>query len=114
PDSPRIQLRSDNHAHTRKQTAGRGCKSCPHVLCPSPENLGLAMVIPRRRACENAIGVRDREDEAVYKIIYGPVAERPGVRGNFLKRMVGARGFEPPTPWSRTRFQALLKDIDFW
>src|SRR6266849_5624755 len=23
--------------------------------------------------------------------------------------MVGARGFEPPTPWSRTRFQPFLK-----
>ena len=38
----------------------------------------------------------------VYKIIYSAVDEKPGVRDNFLKRMVGARGFEPPTPWSRT------------
>ena len=27
--------------------------------------------------------------------------------------MVGARGFEPPTSWSRTRFQSLLKRVDF-
>jgi len=29
-----------------------------------------------------------------------------------LKRLVGERGFEPPTPWSRTRFQALLKPVE--
>jgi hypothetical protein len=28
-----------------------------------------------------------------------------------LKRLVGERGFEPPTPWSRTRFQGLLKSV---
>jgi len=26
--------------------------------------------------------------------------------------MVGARGFEPPTPWSRTRFSGLLKFVE--
>ena len=26
-----------------------------------------------------------------------------------LKRMVGARGFEPPTPWSRTRCATRLR-----
>jgi len=26
--------------------------------------------------------------------------------------MVGERGFEPPTPWSRTRFQSLLRFIE--
>ena len=30
-----------------------------------------------------------------------------------LQRMVGARGFEPPTPWSRTRFDTLLKLVEF-
>ena len=29
------------------------------------------------------------------------------------KRMVGARGFEPPTPWSRTKFQPPLKPVKF-
>ena len=29
-----------------------------------------------------------------------------------LKILVGERGFEPPTPWSRTRFQALLKFVE--
>jgi hypothetical protein len=28
---------------------------------------------------------------------------------NLLKRMVGARGFEPPTPWSRTRCATRLR-----
>jgi hypothetical protein len=29
----------------------------------------------------------------------------------WLKTMVGERGFEPPTPWSRTRFKTLLKFV---
>ena len=45
----------------------------------------------------------------VYKIIYSAVDRKPGVRGNSLKRMVGARGFEPPTPWSRTGESENLK-----
>jgi hypothetical protein len=28
--------------------------------------------------------------------------------------MVGERGFEPPTRWSRTRFQALLKLVELF
>ncbi len=31
---------------------------------------------------------------------------------SFGERMVGARGFEPPTPWSRTRFQNRLKSME--
>src|SRR5438552_18955618 len=27
--------------------------------------------------------------------------------------MVGERGFEPPPPWSRTRFSSLLKPVEF-
>ena len=27
-------------------------------------------------------------------------------------KMVGERGFEPPTPWSRTRFKLLLKSVE--
>src|SRR5579864_1641053 len=30
-----------------------------------------------------------------------------------LRRLVGERGFEPPTPCSRTRFQRLLDSIEF-
>jgi len=29
-----------------------------------------------------------------------------------LKRMVGERGFESPTPWSRTIFRHLLKSVE--
>jgi hypothetical protein len=29
------------------------------------------------------------------------------------KLLVGERGFEPPTPWSRTRFKHLLKLVEF-
>ena len=37
------------------------------------------------------------------KIAYSREMKRPGVLGICLKRMVGARGFEPPASWSRTR-----------
>src|SRR5882757_505831 len=32
-----------------------------------------------------------------------------GCISNFTGRMVGARGFEPPTPWSRTRCATRLR-----
>ena len=37
----------------------------------------------------------------------------PAAAVNSWKQMVGERGFEPPTPWSRTRFQRLLNSIEF-
>src|SRR6185437_2423682 len=30
----------------------------------------------------------------------------------YLNKMVGERGFEPPTPWSRTRSKRLLKSVE--
>jgi len=38
--------------------------------------------------------------------------EKPEVLFMCLKRLVGERGFEPPTPWSRTRFRHLLKSVE--
>src|SRR5215470_8187462 len=38
-----------------------------------------------------------------HKIDYSRVGGRPEINCKLLKRMVGERGFEPPTPWSRTR-----------
>ncbi len=32
-----------------------------------------------------------------------------GILANPLKSLVGARGFEPPTPWSRTRCATRLR-----
>ena len=34
--------------------------------------------------------------------------EKPGVARNSLQELVGERGFEPPTPWSRTRCSTRL------
>jgi hypothetical protein len=34
------------------------------------------------------------------------------VLGTDRKELVGERGFEPPTPWSRTRFHSLLKAVE--
>ena len=50
----------------------------------------------------------------VYKIDYITVDEEPEVLFMCLKRLVGERGFEPPTPWSRTRFRPLLKSVETW
>jgi hypothetical protein len=52
------------------------------------------------------------EDLTVYKIDYSAVDGKPKVLFISLKRLVGERGFEPPTPWSRTRFQELLKSVE--
>jgi hypothetical protein len=38
----------------------------------------------------------------IYKIIYTAVDTQPESQRKRLKIMVGERGFEPPTPWSRT------------
>jgi hypothetical protein len=54
------------------------------------------------------------EDLTVYKIDYSAVDEKPEVQFIYLKRLVGERGFEPPTPWSRTRFEMLLKSPEIW
>jgi hypothetical protein len=43
------------------------------------------------------------EDLTVYNFDYTAVDGKPEVLFICLKRLVGERGFEPPTPWSRTR-----------
>ena len=43
-----------------------------------------------------------------YEIVYSGVDEKPEGTDKLLKRMVGERGFEPPTPWSRTRCSTRL------
>src|SRR6266568_5446623 len=48
------------------------------------------------------------EDLTVYKFDYTAVDRKPEVRFISLKRLVGERGFEPPTPWSRTRCSTRL------
>jgi hypothetical protein len=51
----------------------------------------------------------EQGNTTVYKIDYSDVAAKPEVAFKLVKRLVGERGFEPPTPWSRTRFQSLVK-----
>src|SRR6266851_6781515 len=48
------------------------------------------------------------EDLTVYKFDYTAVDEKREARFISLKRLVGERGFEPPTPWSRTRCSTRL------
>jgi len=53
------------------------------------------------------------KNRTVYKIVYSGVTEKPETLFMCLKRLVGERGFEPPTPWSRTSFRHLLKSVEF-
>ena len=43
------------------------------------------------------------QESRVYKIIYSYVDEKSDALVKSLKIMVGAKGFEPSTSWSRTR-----------
>src|SRR5271156_5828898 len=55
-----------------------------------------------------------QKNMTVYKIDTIDVDEKPEMQFKCLKRLVGERGFEPPTPWSRTRFKLLLKLVEFY
>ena len=48
------------------------------------------------------------EDLTDYKIVYIGILDDPGNGCKLLILMVGERGFEPPTPWSRTRCSTRL------
>jgi hypothetical protein len=47
-----------------------------------------------------------------YKIVYSGFLNRGKNTCKLLILLVGERGFEPPTPWSRTRFRGLLKSVE--
>ena len=49
-----------------------------------------------------------QKNMTVYKIDTINVDGKPEVQFKCLKIMVGERGFEPPTPWSRTRCSTRL------
>src|SRR5271163_4310895 len=49
-----------------------------------------------------------QKNMTVYKIDTIDVDGKPEVQFKSLKRLVGERGFEPPTPWSRTRCSTRL------
>jgi hypothetical protein len=48
------------------------------------------------------------EDLTALKIVYVAVDGKPEVLSMYLRKLVGERGFEPPTPWSRTRCSTRL------
>ncbi len=54
------------------------------------------------------IRVEIQKNMTVYKIVFIDVDGKPEVLLMCLKRLVGERGFEPPTPWSRTRCSTRL------
>jgi hypothetical protein len=57
---------------------------------------------PRRETLKNT---------TVYKIDYTAVDGKPEMRFMCLKRLVGERGFEPPTPWSRIRDSGVVLNV---
>jgi len=79
---------------------------------------GIKYAIVEESISENAASLRSclliPEDFTVYKIAHSDVAEKPEAPFKSLKILVGERGFEPPTPWSRTRFQPLGKSGEIW
>jgi hypothetical protein len=54
------------------------------------------------------IGVKISDAGTVYNFYTIDVDGKPEVQFKSLKRLVGERGFEPPTPWSRTRCSTRL------
>jgi hypothetical protein len=54
-----------------------------------------------------------QKNTTVYNFDTIDVGGKPEVMFKCLKIMVGERGFEPPTPWSRTRFRLLLNTTEF-
>jgi len=67
----------------------------------------LAVILRALLANSSRIDLIERrlenpKNRAVYKIVYGGVTAKPEMRFMCLKRLVGERGFEPPTPWSRS------------
>jgi hypothetical protein len=73
---------------------------------PTDKSGGRLSGIPGEIKSENS------DAGAVYNFDTIDVDGNPELALMCLKRMVGERGFEPPTPWSRTRFKALLNSID--
>src|SRR6266851_7074484 len=61
-----------------------------------------------RESIESNVSWKKQENRTVYKIVYSGVRVKPEMQFILLKRLVGERGFEPPTPWSRTRCSTRL------
>ncbi len=83
-----------------------GRKSIDSLLV-RPECLGRAQVhkteAPRGFACLLSYVV-----VTVYKFDHSAVDGNPEAHFKCLEKLVGERGFEPPTPWSRTRCSTRL------
>jgi hypothetical protein len=61
----------------------------------------MCVAVSTRRSRTKSSSVLNSVALAVYKIDYSDVDEKPEMQFMCLKRLVGERGFEPPTPWSR-------------
>ena len=64
------------------------------------ENDGGGTTNNRNKLCKPPAEIQ--KNTTVYKIDTIDVDGKPEVQFKCLKRLVGERGFEPPTPWSRT------------
>jgi hypothetical protein len=76
----------------------------------------MCVAVSTRRSRTKSSSVLNSVALAVYKIDYSDVDEKPEMQFMCLKRLVGERGFEPPTPWSRTRCSTRLSHspTDYW
>jgi hypothetical protein len=54
------------------------------------------------------LGTKSGKNTTVYKIDTINVDGKPEIYFKCLRILVGERGFEPPTPWSRTRCSTRL------
>ena len=67
----------------------------PRPYCAKYDSIRLVA------GAEGARSQLRRFDSTVYKILNTPVDEKPEATCKYLKKLVGASGFEPPTSWSR-------------
>ena len=109
-----ITMQLPGHSESVSQNGSFRCDQQP---------IGARFPMPTRRN-PRRVGQpihRDPKKVKIYKD--GPAAQKcypcsryillPMSPGWTMKILVGARGFEPPTPWSRTRFESLLKFVEF-
>jgi hypothetical protein len=65
--------------------------------------------MPDRNPAENPKG--NPEKHTVYNFDTTDVEGKPEMQFKCLKRLVGERGFEPPTPWSRIRDSGVVLNV---
>ncbi len=111
--------RLDREHRHRRRSGGRrgGCSAAPRkTFSTSSRSSSRSTAVERRRAVDTAFGalltgLARRRGRAPRRFEAGP-GQRDNCAGKIERRrqeMVGVRGFEPPTPSSRTRCATRLR-----